>query len=161
MRWRRTMMSLLEFEQPPSNSRALGQSAAPHSPEKPDSIRPASSARHCPNQGSENVNIRRWLMEEPKKEAATQLFWEDVPTIRSPQPQESGSRDSQKAVLALASKRTQARLEVQDAKRPQRHAPGPPASRTNTISSSRVPRLQLRSGSEIHNECKEPLARNP
>jgi hypothetical protein len=35
------------------------------------------------------------------------------------------------------------------------------SSRTNTISSSRVPRLKLRSRSEIHHECKEPLARNP
>jgi hypothetical protein len=96
-----------------------------------------------------------------KKKAATHLFWENVPIIRSPQPQESDSRGSQKAALALASKRTQARLEVQDAKRPLRHAPGQTASRTNIISSSRVPRLQLRSRSEIHHECKEPLARNP
>src|SRR5580700_7199537 len=149
MSWRRTMMSLSEFEQPPSNSRALGRTAALHSPGKPESIRPAPSGGYYPNQRSENVNTRRWLMEQPKREAGTHLLWGNVPITRSQQAQESGLRDSRKAILALASKRTQAGQGAQDAKRSLRNAPGQPASRTNIISSSRVPRLQLKTRIEM------------
>src|ERR1700693_3401457 len=99
-------------------------------------------------------------MEQPKREVATHLLWENVPITRSQQAQESGLRDSRKAALALASKRTQARLGAQYAKRPLPHGPEHPGSRTNIISSSQVPRLQLRSSIERHHECKEALGNN-
>jgi len=74
-------------------------------------------------------------------------------------------RESRNVALALASERNQARREAQDAKRPPQHAPGQPASRTNIISSSQVPRgnrgLELKQMMSVKNHREKVYTTKP
>jgi hypothetical protein len=78
------------------------------------------------------VNSRQWLMERPKKEAATFLPSENPPTSRSRRSEESDLRESRREERDLALLRHRTSREVPDANRQLKHAPAQQATRTGT-----------------------------